>query len=158
MTTVPKVLFISGVKKSDLLNRRQKPQTYFEEIHNKITYANIPSRIIDKKNIGREITSRCWYCDIEFTGLEIFYPKVIESHQFLAEGNFNSFKCLLSYIRLYYNSSTDEIEAINKVVYLFEYFKKHVPGFIGSFEPALSKYIMARYGGTLQENDYIKLL
>ncbi len=158
MSLVPKVLFINGVKKAELLSRQQKKQVFFEEIHNKITYANIPSRIISKADVGRTVSARCWYCDLDFTGIEIFFPKVIEETQFLAEGNFNSFKCLLSYINVYYSSSVDEIESINKAMYLYNLFKRQVPNFDSSFEPALSKYIMAKYGGTLQEDDYRALI
>jgi hypothetical protein len=157
MNTSPKVLFINGVKKNDLIRSRHvhvKP----EEVRNKIVYANIPSRVILRKDLGKEVTCRCWQCDIEFTGAEIFFPKVIEENKFLAEGTFNSFKCLLSYILLHYGSSSDEVESINKANYLRRELEKLNPQKKYTFEPAISKYIMEKYGGELPENEYISLV
>jgi hypothetical protein len=155
MNTSPNVLFINGVKKSDL--RSKKINVKCEEVHNKVVYSNIPSRVILKKDLGREVKARCWQCDIEFTGVEIFFPKVIEENKFLAEGTFNSFKCLLSYILLHYSSSSDEVESVNKANYLRRELEK-VNKKKYTFEPAISKYIMEKYGGELPEHEYNLLL
>ena len=156
MSIIPKVLFLHGVRKLDLCSKAQKKLTTFEEVRNKVVYANTPSRVIYRSDLARVISSRCWHCDIKFTGIEIFFPKVIEENKFLAEGTFNSFKCLLSYVQLNYQKSQDEIESINKVDYLWNILKSHFPE--SSLEPAPSKYIMDKYGGGLKEEDYKVLL
>lgn len=156
MSSVPKVLFIHGVKKSDLCSSAKKKLTTFEEIRNKVVYVNVPSRVIHKEQIPRIVSSKCWHCDIDFTGVEIFFPKVIEENKFLAEGTFNSFKCLLSYVQLHYSRSQDEIESLNKVSFLWNLLREHLP--MSTLEPAPLKYTMEKYGGTLREEDYAALL
>lgn len=158
VSTVPKVLFISGVKKSDLLNRHKQDTTVFEDLKNNVIYANVPSRLIKYSDLGRTIKARCWNCDYEYTGVEIFFPKVIDHDKFLAEGCFNSFKCLMSYVKLYYSNSLDEIESVNKVNFLRKILIQKIPELNASLEPALSKYVMTKYGGTMSEEDYLKLL
>ncbi len=158
VSATPKVLFITGVRKSDLLNRQKKDTTVFEDLKNNVTYANIPSRLIKYNELGRTITARCWSCDHEYTGVEIFFPKVIDNDKFLAEGCFNSFKCLMSYVKLYYSNSLDEIESINKVNFLKRLLVERVPGLVASLEPALPKYVMSKYGGSMADEDYLALL
>lgn len=154
---LPKVLFINNIRKANLLANTEV-HVAPSEIKTKITYANVPSRVVQVSDIGLTAKYRCWYCDLEYEGVAIFNPKVIEAGRITAEGNFNSIKCLLSYISAHYHDSPDEIEARNKAHFLYKLMleKKMIPRH--SFEPAPSKYLMRQYGGPLSEQDYLQAL
>lgn len=150
------VLTITGFKKK-WLEEAHDVEEAAPEPSPKRWYNNIPCRIIKKEDLGRTVKARCWFCDIDFTGVEVFYPKVIcTDGSFSAEGQFNSFKCLISYCNLYYNRQTDWSEAYNKCLYLYRLL--HPGADVVTIPPAPSKYFRSIYGGTYTDEEYLEEL
>lgn len=151
------VLTIHGFKKSWLEDKKEKSEEIQEQA-SKRWYSNVPCRIVHTADLGRVVKGRCWFCDLDFEGPEIFFPKVIGTNgTFSAEGQFNSFKCLVSYSRLYYYKQIDASEAYNKCIYLYRLMhpdKKNVT----TIPPAPSKYFRTAYGGLYTDEEYIEEL
>jgi len=101
----------------------------------------------------------CWHCSLPFDSVPIFVPKIIEPRNGAAimncEGNFCSFHCAAAYINQAYPNVNDNIEAKNKLKYLFSVMNGG--RIVREIPPMPPKYLMRTYGGHMTICQYTEL-
>ena len=149
------VLRIKGISKDMILNYKKEKVTPCEVWRNVIYYVNMPSKAIQKKDLFETKTYTCWYCDMEYTGREIFFPRSEEPAHYMSEGQFNSFPCVVSYALLHIKK-VDYADSYQKILNLYKVFYPNKD--IKYIRPAPSKYLRQRYGGEYTDEEYAFLL
>lgn len=152
----PKILFIRGAFMRDCLAEQaldhESKTDSFQE------YDELPTVFHNVWDWKPSTNLRCWHCDLTFESTPIFVPKIIEPKDggvvMITEGNFCSFHCAVSHVNLVCPNVNDNIEAKNKLKYLYSVMNGRT---VREIEPMPSRYLMKYYGGHLTAAQYREL-
>ncbi len=183
---IPKTLFLRGVFLKDTINDDMIEQKMLENIdyesNPKIQY-EIKNAInifcngdSNKKKPPQVFTSLdtwivdtellCWNCHLEFGARPVFIPTVIEPNMIRLEdryikswnigvhGIFCGFGCAHSYIENGGGTISEKINNLNNLQHLYGiFYDEKLP----NYSKYPSVYSMAKYGGDLSTDEFIKL-
>lgn len=157
---VPKILFIKSVflkdciQIDDIFEQRILDQLGTSEYVQ--VYEKIPSTFTNMKSWLKKVNIKCWYCDLDFTSVPVFIPKIIDVksadvYNISTCGCFCSFSCAGAYNNTYNTKICDNINVTEMLLFLYKVFNNKV---IKEILPSPSKYIMEHYGGNTPITEY----
>lgn len=155
---VPKILFIADVYLRDCQNYSEASGEVSNTTQEYVEYDELHKIFRDPVSWPSINNLLCWHCSLPFDSIPVFVPKIIEprnnSSIMNCEGNFCSFNCAVSFINLNYPNVNDNIEAKNKLKFLYHtMFGRSVK----EIPPMPPKYLMRHYGGPMSICQYTEL-
>jgi hypothetical protein len=97
----------------------------------------------------KSINIKCWYCDLTFSSVPVFIPKIVErlgndTYNISTYGCFCSFPCAQEHINIHNTKICDHTKFSDMLKFLYWVFNNKR---IREIPPAPSKYAMENYGG-----------
>ena len=162
---VSKLLFIKGAFIKDCIQIDDIfEQQLIEQLGNEnttVVYDKIPSIFTGIKSWLTQTNVKCWYCDLNFSGVPVFIPKLIEpsntpsGYIIGTYGCFCSFSCALHFIIINIKTICDKLQSTEMLLFLYKIFHGYN---IKEIFPSPSKYDMVQYGGDIEPIAYKKLI
>jgi hypothetical protein len=163
---VPKILFIKGVFIKDCmliddLFEQQIIEQLNQDEDDIIVYNKIPSTFISINDWPEKTNIKCWTCDLNFDGIPVFIPKLIEpaptesGYSMGVLGCFCGFNCCMSYNNTHNKKLCQNIRTREMLLFLHKIFLNYR---VKEIYESPSKYMMKQYGGDTDPIEYKKLI
>ena len=162
---VPKILFIKSVFIKDCIPIDDIfEQQIIEQLQLEspiVTYEPIPSIFRSLSTWVKKISTKCWYCDLNFDNPPVFIPTSIdklgksETYNIGTYGCFCSFCCAVAYNDLHNPKICNNVGKNEMLLYLFKIFHAKTVKFIPR---SPNKYMMKQYGGKVDTSVYRRMI
>jgi hypothetical protein len=163
---VPKILFIKGVFIKDCIQiddlfEQQIIEQLNQDEDDIIIYNKIPSTFTCMNTWPTKTNIKCWTCDLNFDGVPVFIPKLIEpsptdsGYSMGVLGCFCGFTCAMTHNNLFNGKLCQNIKSRDMLMFLYNIFLNH---HVKEIYESPSKYMMKQYGGDVDPISYKKLI
>jgi hypothetical protein len=160
----PNILSLSGITLNDYISIEDSADNKFvidEEIENSkiIFYNKIPQVFTSLDTWPITTNLWCWNCGFKFNNSPKFIPTYIreinDSIEMGVTGNMCSFNCVEAWIEDHYLNREERCKLQNNLCFLYHIFTGKKITYI---KPTPSKINLLQYGGTWNEEKYLKTI